>query len=466
MKEKSSSKKKKEKKGVIYVIDTNVLMNHPEVIEELGDSIMVIPMTVIEELDGLKSKRVGMKGYSARNAIALIDSLKKDGNLRKGVVANNSGGILKVRFSLLSLIGIGFKPITGRADDRILLSTIWIAFKELLKGPFGKRVVLKTNDKNLQIKAQGFNLEAEGFLDKAVRSAGPKLYTGCKEIYSPEDKVLLREQGVLRCKSSEYVPNQFVIMNGDSGKSVIGIFKAEGSIVRRITKRRKVFGITPLNQEQHMVMEALMDPEISLVTISGLAGSGKTLLCLAAALEQVRKGPYKRVLAYRPTVEMGKDIGYLPGDKNDKLKGWMTPVYDNVALLEDGLSCATFRIVVEEKGIEKEKKVGVKEFIKHNLQVETLYDVRGRSIPGMFIIVDEAQNMTPLEAKTIVSRCGKDTKIVLCGDPSQIDHKNLSSRNNGLIYTAETLKWRNFTAHVKLIISERSELAQAAAEDM
>ncbi len=430
----------------IFVLDTNVLLHSAAALSSFEDNEIVIPMTVLEELDKFKRNQDEL-GRNARHTIRRLDELRSVGSLYDGVPLNDAGGCLRVMVSEGELS----KDADMHVPDNQILNVA-----RMLKETRQEEVRFITKDINLRLKADACGIITEDFKKEKVDY--DVLYTGqTEQDVSGELVDQFHEQKHIPVPEGMTVfENQFVLLKD----AVNDKHAAFGWMHRgRLEKlpdgiADKVWNITPRSREQRMALHLLMDPEIPLVTLVGKAGSGKTLLALAAALElTVRQNVYERILVSRPIVPMGNDIGYLPGDKDDKLELWMQPIYDNLEfLLRSEKREASPRRQIDD--LKRSRK----------LELEALTYIRGRTIPGQFVIVDEAQNLTPHEVKTIISRCGEGTKIVLTGDPDQIDNPYLDSSSNGLSATAERMKHLSLSGHITLQKSERSPLAAAAAD--
>lgn len=435
----------------IFVLDTNVLLHSAAALDAFEDNEIVIPMTVLEELDKFKRNQDEL-GRNARAVIRKLDHLRGKGSLYTGVPLDNAPepdqcGSLRVVVSEGKLSGDADMSVP---DNRILN----VAY--VLKEKSGKEVRFITKDINLRLKADAYGITVQDF--ERERVDYDALYTGSMEADVSGEIVdqFHEEKNIPIPKGLEVCENQFVLL-----KDAVNDKHAAFGWMRhgRLEKlpdgiAEKVWNITPRSREQRMALHLLMDPEIPLVTLVGRAGSGKTLLALAAALELTeRQKIYERILVSRPIVPMGNDIGYLPGDKDEKLDLWMQPIYDNLEFL----------LRSEKRDASPRRQIdALKQSRK--LELEALTYIRGRTIPHQFVIVDEAQNLTPHEVKTIISRCGEGTKIVLTGDPDQIDNPYLDASSNGLTASAEKMKHLAVSGHITLMKSERSPLAAAAAE--
>jgi PhoH-like ATPase len=434
----------------IYILDTNVLLHDPNAIFSFQDNDVIIPLVVIEEVDGQK-RRQDEVGRHARLAAHHLDQLRLEGKLSEGVNLK-SGGRLRIELKHESShLPADLDP--SKPDNQIIALTV-----QLRKENPGTPVILVSKDINVRVKADALNLAAQDYeTDKMVLKEGD-LYDGMTTLQvQPEDIEAFT-------KNNSYVPangrlycNQFVHFKSVNGtkSSALGRFNSEsGSVVPLAPLKKDIWGIQPKNLGQRFAFDILLDERIPFVTMTGQAGTGKTMLALAAGLSKVLdQHRYRRLLVTRPVIPMGKDVGYLPGDKDEKLRPWMQPIYDNLEYLmgciyKEQMAADMIRHI-QEKGI---------------FEAEALTYIRGRSIPQQFIIVDEAQNLTPHEVKTIVSRAGEGTKIVLTGDPNQIDHPYLDFRSNGLCYAVEKFKNNPLAGHVTLTKGQRSELAELAAK--
>ncbi len=436
----------------IFVLDTNVLLHSAAALESFADNEIVIPMTVLEELDKFKRNQDEL-GRNTRRVIRKLDQLREKGSLFSGVSLDNAAdpgqcGSLRVVISEGAL----FENANMSVPDNRILNVA-----SMLKKQFPDRqVIFITKDINLRLKADAFGIKVQDFEKERVDYN--ELFTGSRteEVSGELVDQLHQEKFIPVPEGMNIQPNEFVLLQ-DAANSKHAAFGW-----RRFDRLEKlhdgiaehVWNITPRSKEQRMALHLLMDPEIPLVTLVGKAGSGKTLLALAAALELTEKqNVYSRILVSRPIIPLGNDIGYLPGDKDEKLDAWMQPIYDNLEfLLRSDKRESSARRQIEE--MKRNKK----------LELEALTYIRGRTIPNQFVIVDEAQNLTPHEVKTIVSRCGQGTKIVLTGDPDQIDNPYLDASSNGLTNIVEHMKHLPLSGHITLMKSERSPLAAAAAE--
>ena len=446
----SLEKKDLKESGIAYkyfVLDTNVLLYSPESLHAFGENVVVIPLTVVEELDKFKSLS-DKKGKHARSVLRTIDKV-----IHKGALLNK-GAKLKNGGRLLIAMAMAEIPIDSGINDNKILAIALHIQKE------GHEVFFISKDLNARIKSEVLGIRANDFDKEMVEYQ--LLYKGWRELSVKND---LFEQFAQKHEMpviQGLIPHECVmIKNEDDPKnSLIGRYDPVMQAVTQITHKQEAMGIHPVNLEQRFSYELLMDQRVSLVTLIGPAGTGKTLLALACGIEQVigKHSHYEKILVARPIIPMGKDIGYLPGTKDQKLNYWMQPIFDNITFLLNNND----QTEAKDKFVKRDNKM---DYLLDTglLEVEALTYIRGRSIPNQFIVIDEAQNLTPHEVKTIISRAGKGSKIVLAGDPEQIDNPYLDANSNGLTYTAEKLKDQRIVGHMYLSKSERSELASIAA---
>ena len=451
-----------------FVLDTNVLLHSSASMESLRDNDVVIPMAVIEELDKFK-KNSDELGRNARAVIRNLDRLRQlspdtPGQLTRGVplehLSKTATGKLYVLSSPIGTaaasIGREVNSVFGSdleqnsPDNRILRVACDLRDK-------GKNVVFISKDINLRLKADALGLKVKDFERGKVNESS--LYTGFSSRVVPADVLekLFRDKEIPADGYDMLVNECAVLSSEDNPKHTALARRCRGDVLRLLRTPDSVWNISPRNKEQRMAFDLLLDPEVKLVTLSGGAGTGKTLLALAAALHLVlNENRYDRILVSRPIIPLGNDIGFLPGSKDSKLSSWMQPIFDNLELLLGGES---------ERKPKSSSRYSVEGLMAaHKLELEALTYIRGRSIPRQIVIVDEAQNLTPHEVKTIVSRCGDDTKMILTGDPAQIDNPYLDASSNGLSCAAERMKGQELFGHITLAKSERSTLAALAAK--
>ncbi|MGN0142880.1 MAG: PhoH family protein [Roseburia sp.] len=446
-----------------YVIDTNVLIHAPYAIDCFEDNNVLIPMVVMEELDGLK-KAEGDRGASAREAIRNIERYRAQGDLLSGIRMRN-GGVLKIEMNCTD-VSLPEELLSDKMDNRIL---------RVCKGhaQAGEQIILVTKDVVMRIKADVLGIAAEDFTTEQV----PKeQYTGRTECYVSEEKFKdFKKKGVNKkyvylideeqtAYQPELVENEFVILRADQSVKKTHLGRVEGErIVPLEYRKSKPYGVTPRNAGQYFLQEALMQPaeKIPLVIVKGMAGTAKTFYSLAVGLERLWNNPtgeYRKILVTRPNAQFDSDIGFLPGDEQEKISPLMRPIIDNLEQIIDSDEEERYRDEAELKG--KIDEI----FARGIIQTEAMNFIRGRSFVNTYLIVDEAQNMTPSQMKGIITRAGKGTKIIILGDPNQIDNTFLDERTNGLSYAAEYMKGSPFCCQITLTAdeSERSALAADA----
>ncbi len=433
-----------------FILDTNVLLLDPNSINKFGsDNKVFIPLTVIEELDKFK-KDQNENGRNARYFSRLIDGFRSEGSLFKGIKLENGG-------SLQVSVTKGYKG-TAPSELRLDLNDNLILAAAMNLKDAGENVTLITKDINLRLKSDAVNIHAEDYETTDVSIE--ELYSGQRVVPFELEKIEeFEKERFLKLEPGDInniYPNEYLVLvdKNNPFKKVLGRYHArKGGIVPLIKPKEGVWGIHPKNIEQQFALDALLNNEINLVSLVGKAGTGKTLLAIAAGLEcAITKQNYSRVLVSRPIVPMGRDLGFLPGDISEKLGPWMQPIFDNIDFLFGNQRA-------------RNEMTTWDELINQGLlHVEPLTYIRGRSLPQQFMIVDESQNLTPHEIKTIITRAGEGTKIVLTGDSEQIDNPYLDSLNNGLVYTIDKLKGEDIVAHVKLSVGERSPLSEIASK--
>jgi len=457
-----------------YVLDTNVLLHNPNALFVFQENHVVIPYPVLEELDAMK-RREDDVGRAARSAIRFLDRLRKYGKLTEGVELSNLGVKAGGATGTLSIdINDHDRPpiIASEQPDNRIIAAAWALHRE------GKRAVFVTKDLAARIKSDSLGIQSEDFRNQNVD--GDRLYTGYLELETSSDIIdtLYRDRMLEVEALEEYLevenpdgenftreltPNQFVILTDAQDDAHSGLARrlADTEHLIPVAQQKKpTFGIVARNVQQTLALDLLLDDDIKLVTLLGSAGTGKTLLALAAGMTKVfQEERFDKLLVARPIMPMGRDIGYLPGDKDEKLGAWMQPIFDNLSYLMSTRGAPNQN--AESKTSEQRTD---KLLADGRLVLEPLTYIRGRSIPHQFMIVDEAQNLTPHEVKTIISRIGEGTKLILTGDIGQIDHPYLDSSSNGLSYAVERMRGLGIVGHITLEKSERSTLASLAAE--
>ncbi|MEH7238440.1 PhoH family protein [Bacillus sp. JJ1562] len=439
--------------GKIYVLDTNVLLQDPRAIFSFEDNEVVIPAVVLEEVDS-KKRYMDEIGRNARQVSKLIDNLRQAGKLHEKIQLE-TGGSLRIELNHRSFHELQEIFVEKTNDNRILAVAKNLSLEEESKEN-GKQVILISKDALVRVKADALGLQSEDFLSDRVVEVD-HIYSGFLEIHINRNLLdLFYEKGELHVTElvhHPFYPNQFILLKDALGgsSSAIGIVDKTGKVVKKLQfKLDHIWGIKPRNVQQTMAFELLLRDDIPLVTLIGKAGTGKTLLALAAGLMQTEDlGKYKKLLVARPIVPVGKDIGFLPGEKQEKLRPWMQPIFDNLEYLFNTKKPGELDAILAGMG---------------SIEVEALTYIRGRSIPEQFIIIDEAQNLTKHEVKTILTRVGEKSKIVFMGDTEQIDHPYLDEYNNGLTYVVEKFKDQKIAGHIRLVKGERSGLAQLAAD--
>jgi PhoH-like ATPase len=435
-----------------FILDTNVLLHDPRSLFAFEDNDVVIPIYVIEEIDNFK-RDLSSLGRNARQVARYLDEYRAQGKLAEGVPLGDGRGAVRVLFTERELprhLADGHASV----DNKILATALDLREREK-----GKPAVFVTKDTNLRIRADALGLHAEDYDVEQV--ALDELWTGIAEVeVDPQAVNDFYTQGFAplpRPDGEGPPPNEFVVLRDRSNPqhSAVGKYHAgrQGYVPLIKIPKEGVWGIRPRNKEQAFALDLLLNDEVRLVTIVGKAGTGKTLLAIAAGLQRTTEdGVYQKLLVSRPIFPLGRDIGYLPGDVEEKLNPWMQPIFDNVEYLMN-LSRSEKK---QGRGYHELMDLGI-------LGIEPLTYIRGRSIPNQYIIVDEAQNLTPHEVKTIITRVGDGTKIVLTGDPYQIDNPYVDATNNGLIHVANRFKQERLAGHITMSKGERSPLAELAA---
>jgi PhoH-like ATPase len=448
----------------IYVLDTSVCLSDSNCIFDYDNNDVIIPLKVLEEIDGHK-KRQDAVGAQARSVIRLFDELREKGSLQKGVRLGKGKGILKV-----APHGVSDLPddLNCEHNDHIIISTALAEKNSQEK----RKVILVSRDINMRVIADSIGVLAEDYdKNQAIRKES-ELYSGFVEhlvdeqmvdqFYSGESVFIDKEEKV------GLLPNQFIMLVSNTNEKKTALCRFMGYMwpLQKVQEYKQgLWGVRARNKEQSFALDLLMDPDVQIVSLIGKAGSGKTLLAIAAGLEQVvsnqtvmsaafegkinLEGEYKRLIVSRPVQPMGKDIGFLPGTMEDKMKPWLAPIEDNLKFLT-GDDNSTLEMYME-KGI---------------IEMEALTYIRGRSIANAFIIIDEAQNLSRHEVKTILTRAGEGTKIVLTGDVEQIDNIYINETSTGLVHAVERLKKFDIAGHVTLKKGERSKLATVAAKNL
>ena len=431
------------------MLDTSVFLTNANSVYSYEDNDIIVPMKVLEEIDKHK-KRQDSVGSNARTIIRIFDDLREVGSLYNGVSLGDKKGILTVRPSALDVHAYLPDDLSPDVPDHKIIAT---AMQEREKSPEND-VILVSRDVNMRVICDALGLPTEDYNPDQVLESGEEVYTGFSEVLVEDDVIdrfYAAEPIELNEQQSENIhPNQFVMLKSNINDSRTALTRYNGKIepLRMLSKRKNFFGISPRNREQNFAMDLLFDKSIPVVSLLGSAGTGKTLCALSAGLEQVlQTEDYTRLIVSRPIQPLGKDIGFLPGTMEEKMAPWLTPIQDNLQFLMGN------------------DKLMLQEYLdRGTIEMEAITYIRGRSISKAFIIIDEAQNLTRHELKTIVTRIGEDSKLILTGDIEQIDNVYVDETSNGLTYAVEKFKEHNLAGHVSFLKGERSAVATLAAK--
>ncbi len=464
-----------------FVLDTNVLLHDPACIHRFAEHHICIPVDVLSELDRFKNEMTE-RGANAREVHRALMKIfaNKGSSVTNGVPTDGGGSIRVVVYdpdvahevpSVKEFQRIF--PALEKADHRILACTLWL--REQVSPP----VILVSKDLNMQLKARAVGIECEDYLHDKVEPREVANFDIARVEVSQHELQRFASSGLLTLPENRLtgmVVNDYALLSAGEKATMPAKLSAQGEYVRlhhtpESIKVGQGRAIKPMNLGQACFLDALLDPEISLVTCYGQAGTGKTLLAVAAALQQVFNRTYHGLTVSRPIVAMGQTVGFLPGSLQEKMRPWLQPVYDALDLLmrpmegtQQGPARKKNRFMPEPQQQITAPAAPYDPLIQQGvIEIEALCYIRGRSIPDRFFILDEAQQLTPLEAKTIVTRMSRGSKLVLVGDPAQIDNPYVDSRSNGLVYTRQRMRGQAFAAHVPLVKGERSALAEAAA---
>jgi PhoH-like ATPase len=431
-----------------YILDTNVLLHDPDSLLNFDENNVLIPIEVIEEIDRFKRESSEL-GQNARTVSRQLDGFRGEGSLSEGVKLP-TGGKLKIAFHKHDVSSNGHAIFNSNTVDNRILSLA----QSIQKAQPKNQTILVSKDINLRIKADALGLQAEDY--ETDRVFIKDLYTGMIELtVSPEKMAAFRANGELEVNGGkQYFPNEYCTLIDEANPKRAALTKVDATgtkLIPIIDCREGVWGIKPRNREQHYAFDALLDDRVKLVTLMGKAGTGKTLMAMAAGLKRtVLDREFRRLVVARPTISMGKELGFLPGSLEEKLAPWMQPIHDALEMLSD-----------LNMGHDHRRSTDLMR--SGSIVVEALSYIRGRSIANQFMIIDEAQNLTPLEVKTIVTRVGNGTKLVFTGDPYQIDNPYVDGSSNGFNYVVSKFRPQAIAAHVELQKGERSELAELAA---
>ena len=452
------------KKTKTFILDTNVLLSDPGALNSFDEHTVIIPLIVLEELDNHKN-RPDEVGKNARYVSRQLDALRDDGksNLSVGVKLPNKGMLKVLSMPISTLASLPRELSIEKADNAIIAFALAISHA-------GSDCILVSKDINVRLKCDALNLKSEDYIKMRVAGSQDEIYNGVSRVevdfdvmtdfYKNTPISLPPEIEATLC------PNEIVVMKDYAGsKSAVAKFMGPGEPLERLADVNDVYGLNPRNKEQQFALDLLMDDRIKLVSITGAAGCGKTLLALAAGLAQVLGSKkYEHLIVSRPVQPMGKDIGFLPGTIEEKMDPWIAPIKDNLNFLLGG----------RKKTVSKKRGEPDREFKRDpyidmmfedkKIEIEALTYIRGRSIPNSYMIIDECQNLSVHELKTIITRIGDGTKIVLLGDLEQIDNTHVDMFTNGLTYAVERFKDYKIAGHITLLKGERSELATLAAK--
>lgn len=429
-----------------YVLDANVLLHDPNAVFKFEDNHVIIPIYAIEEIDKFKRESTE-RGRNARHIARVLDELRpKDGTLSEPVPMK-AGGTLRVALPKERHdLAVG---LDRKSQDHAILSTA-IHYRDT---DAGHRTIFVTMDTNLRIRADALGVQSETYENPRVQDLDIE-HSVVELSVSKSDIERFFEKGSIGHEANGVYPNAGVLLRDETQQNHTALARFDAGkreLVSLRVPRDGVMGVRPRNKEQSIALDLLLDDEVRLVALMGKAGTGKTLLALAAGLQRTTiDRTYSRLLVSRPIMPLGRDLGFLPGDIDEKLNPWMQPIFDNLEFIFSGSRKGDSRsyMPLVESGV---------------IQVEPLTYIRGRSLPRQYLIVDEAQNLTPHEVKTIITRSGDGTKVVLTGDPHQIDHPYVDHASNGLSVVAQRFKGEKVAGHVALSKGERSELAELAA---
>lgn len=430
-----------------YILDTNVYLTDANSIFAFGKNDIMIPLKVIEEIDKHK-KRQDSVGLNARNTIRILDLLREKGNLKKGVRIGKGKGLLYIRHCDVSLLPRELDPTDA---DNMIIGTILAEKKNFPT----KKIIAVSRDVNMRIKFDSLDVKTQDYTVGQVVEDSSMLYTGfAKHLVDDEiiDRFYDGEKIYLEADEVKLQPNQMVMLVSSANEKKTGIarFMNYNRPLKKIIERSDVWGVKPRNKEQNFALDLLLDPDVPVVTLVGKAGCGKTLCAIAAGLHQTvedgQESTYRRLIVTRPIQPLGRDIGYLPGTLEEKMEPWLSPIKDNLEYLLG------------------DRKMLDLYFDDGTIEVEAMTYIRGRSISNAYIVIDESQQLTQHEIKTILTRVGENTKIVLTGDIEQIDNVYVDETSNGLTYVVEKFKEHDISAHITLLRGERSKVATLAAK--
>ena len=433
----------------IFVLDTSVCLANANAVYSFGKEDVYIPLKVLEEVDKHKNRQDGV-GQNARSFIKILDELRERGSLQEGVRLQKGKGLLRSVALTPSAFPV---DLDLNVPDHVIIATAF----GVAKLNEDKKIVVVSRDINMRVICDSIGLGSEGYDANQVISSSSELYSGFADIVVDDEFIERLYEGELMQledkQAKNLFPHQFLtlISNKNANKTALARFINKESPLRRLPEfkgRNQIQGIEARNREQSFAMDLLMDPAIPIVTLVGKAGSGKTLTAIAAGMEQMlKKSVYTRLIVSRPVQPMGRDIGFLPGTMEEKMLPWLSPIQDNLQFL-----------------LGNDKAMLTEYMARGQIEIEALTYIRGRSIAKAFMVIDEAQNLSAHELKTIVTRVGENTKIVLTGDIEQIDNVYVNDTSNGLAYAVEKFKETQLAGHVSLVKGERSAVATLAAK--
>lgn len=424
----------------IFILDTSVLVYHEDSIHAFPDSDIILPIEVLEEIDKLKTRHDSV-GNSARYINRFLDDLRSQGSLKNGVKLQNGQKISVFLDSDLSVLPDG---MIDSADNRIIAVALQVAEKRR------KKPILISRDINMRVKCDSLGVKAENYVREKAKTNRKEAFTGVSVLkLSPQQVDTFYEKGKLENKDFDLFPNEYLVLKGGK-QSALAVHK-DGYIKKLKQASQTGFnvqGITPRNKEQAFAMDMVLDEDIHMATLTGRAGSGKTLISIASAVHMVNSKKYDKIIISRPVQSTSGEIGFLPGTKYDKMEPWIQPIIDNFKIVFGPKNGDHYFNMLLDKGI---------------IEIESLAFIRGRSLPNTIFILDESQNITYKEAKAVTTRMGENSKLVLLGDLEQIDAPHLDSVTSGLGAVVEKFKDFNLSAHITLLKGERSPLAAYAA---
>jgi len=430
-----------------YILDTNVYLTDANSIFAFGKSDILVPLKVLEEIDKHK-KRQDSVGLNARNIIRILDSLREKGNLKKGVRIGKGKGIIYIKNCDTSLLP---EELSSAGPDNMIIGTV-LAEKQNFPN---KKIIVVSRDINMRIKCDSLEILVQDYTVGQVVQNSSLLHTGfTKHLVDDEivDQFYEGEDIFLEKEEIKLYPNQMIMLvsNSNEKKTALARFTSYRSSLGKIIDKNDIWGVKPRNKEQKFALDLLLDKNVPVVTLVGKAGSGKTLCAIAAGLHQTvedgRESTYRRLIVTRPIQPLGRDIGYLPGSMEEKMIPWLSPIKDNLEYLFG------------------DKKMLDLYINDGTIEIEALTYIRGRSISNAYIVIDECQQLTQHEIKTILTRVGENTKIVMTGDIEQIDNVYVDETSNGLTYVVEKLKEHDLAGHITLTKGERSKVATLAAK--